>query len=105
VIALLLGTFIVHQFHSSETAKPPVINKKQRFWGSEAVQQSTFTFQSRRILEEGLKRYPKKAFRILSDTGIVTILPPEVADEIRNDDRFEFRGSNAKVRGGCWDMA
>lgn len=34
--------------------------------------------------------YPGQPFRIITDLGEVVILPPELADEIRNENRLSF---------------
>ncbi|KAI1877566.1 hypothetical protein JX265_003574 [Neoarthrinium moseri] len=44
-----------------------------------------------RLLQfSGQSKYPHQPFRLLTDWGEVIILPPEFADEIRNDPRLSF---------------
>jgi hypothetical protein len=42
--------------------------------------------------------YPGQPFRIITDLGEVVILPPELADEIRNEPKLSFSAAVAIVR-------
>jgi hypothetical protein len=41
--------------------------------------------------------YPGQPFRIITDLGEVVILPPELADELRNEPRLSFSAAVAIV--------
>lgn len=45
---------------------------------------------SREILAKARDLFPNEPFRLITDWGEVLILPPEFADEIRNDPRLSF---------------
>ncbi|KAI8648050.1 Gibberellin cluster-C20-oxidase [Fusarium sp. Ph1] len=49
-----------------------------------------FVKLSREILAKARSRFPDQPFRLITDWGEVLILPPEFADEIRNDPRLSF---------------
>lgn len=56
-----------------------------------------FTKNARAMLDDWFNQNPGKPASIYSEMGLVTILPPELANEIRNDPRLNFREFNHKV--------
>lgn len=56
-----------------------------------------FYLDGRQALEQASRQAPGKPFRMLGPGMLVTILPPEYADEIRNDKRLSFSTVVAKV--------
>lgn len=52
---------------------------------------------SREILAKARDLFPNEPFRLITDWGEVLILPPEFADEIRNDPRLSFSKAAMQV--------
>lgn len=52
---------------------------------------------SREILAKARNLFPDEPFRLITDWGEVLILPPEFADEIRNDPRLSFSKAAMQV--------
>lgn len=53
---------------------------------------------SKELLAKARGRYHCQPFRLLTDWGELLILPPEFADEIRNDAILSFMKVDTKVR-------
>jgi hypothetical protein len=53
---------------------------------------------SREILAKARDLFPDEPFRLITDWGEVLILPPDFADEIRNDPRLSFSKAAMQVR-------
>ena len=49
-----------------------------------------FVVNARQMIQEGFRVTGNKPFRVIADIGEVTVLPPENADEIRNDEHLSF---------------
>ncbi|UPK97445.1 hypothetical protein LCI18_008380 [Fusarium solani-melongenae] len=57
------------------------------------------------VLSEARKKYPGKLFRIITDLGDVVILPPDFADEIKNNPKFSFTAAFEQVRPPTCEIA
>lgn len=57
-----------------------------------------FIFGVRTILEKRIAEAPNEPYRILTDFGDMTILPPDYANEIRNSEDLSFDRVVEKVR-------
>ncbi|KAG8631785.1 hypothetical protein KVT40_000925 [Elsinoe batatas] len=68
----------------------PIVNNKKWYslFGQRA--KARFLAESKSLLEEARKRYPQQSFRILSNWGVLLVLPSSFADEIKNDQRLSF---------------
>lgn len=49
-----------------------------------------FILNAKTILKYAREKYSDKSYRVIGDVGEVIILPPQLAQHIRNDDRFDF---------------
>jgi hypothetical protein len=68
----------------------PLINPKKLLELSSYRAKRDFVVNARKMIQDGFARTGNKAFRVIADIGVVTVLPPENADEIRNDERLSF---------------
>ncbi|KAF2223851.1 P450 monooxygenase [Elsinoe ampelina] len=68
----------------------PIVNNKKWYSLSGRKAKARFLAESSFLLEEARKRYPQQPFRILSNWGVLLVLPSCFADEIRNDRRLSF---------------
>ncbi|KAF1921226.1 cytochrome P450 monooxygenase [Ampelomyces quisqualis] len=67
-----------------------LVNGKTAFELFNRRSKANFVKNAYGIISDRLQKVPGKPFRVLADVGEVTILPPEYAHQIRNDERFSF---------------
>ncbi|QGI82462.1 hypothetical protein CEK25_009191 [Fusarium fujikuroi] len=67
----------------------PLANPPDSLFGTGKTRRS-FVKLSREILAKARSLFPNEPFRLITDWGEVLILPPDFADEIRNDPRLSF---------------
>lgn len=94
VLALIVGTLYSYV---SRVDKIPLLNPTK--W-SELTQfrvKTDFRKNARVMLRDWFSQNPGKPASLNSEMGLVTVLPPELAGEIRNDPRLNFREFNHKV--------
>jgi len=94
MVSILAVTYILLY---SKTTVFDLVNGKTGYEISAARAKSNFLRNARKILSDRLNKVPGKPFRVLADIGEVTILPPDYAHEIRNDERFSFTKAAYKV--------
>ncbi|KAF2186179.1 cytochrome P450 [Zopfia rhizophila CBS 207.26] len=75
----------------------PIINEKRLLEFSDSRVKNEFVIHGRRMFETAVRSIPGRPFRIFSDSGLMTVLPPEYANEIRNDNRLSFGRHVAKL--------
>jgi hypothetical protein len=88
---------LFYALRSSNGSKLPIINDKRLFEFSDKRTKQNFVLNGRRLLREGLKTFGGKPFKILTDFGYATILPPEYANEVRSIDSLSHVRAIAKV--------
>jgi hypothetical protein len=88
---------LFYALRSSNGSKLPIINDKRLREFSDKRTKQNFVLNGRRLLREGLKTFGSKPFKILTDFGYATILPPEYANEVRNIDSLSHVRAIAKV--------
>ncbi|OTA94990.1 hypothetical protein M434DRAFT_20535 [Hypoxylon sp. CO27-5] len=98
IAATLFG--IVFYSHSKTKSNVPLINPKHLFEFSDNRAKQYFIKNSKSMIEGQFAKTPNKPFRVISDTGVATVLPPCLADEIRNDPRLNFGGFTKKAAPG-----
>ncbi|KAK1561294.1 cytochrome P450 [Colletotrichum navitas] len=84
VLLLSIVTTVLTQLRRP-SRKLPLVNKAPPldFFGSTPAQK--FTFNARRLFEEGRKKFPTQPYRMMTDVGEIIILPNEFAHDIRNE--------------------
>lgn len=76
----------------------PLINPRHLFEFTDNRAKQYFIKNSKSMIENQFAKTPDKPFRVISDTGVATVLPPCLANEIRNDPRLNFGGFTKKVK-------
>jgi hypothetical protein len=99
----LVSFAFFYTLRSSNGSKLPIINDKRLFEFSDKPTKQNFVLNGRRLLREGLKTFGGKPFKILTDFGYATILPPKYADEVRSIDSLSHVRAIAKVWLGGFD--
>ncbi|OJD18787.1 hypothetical protein AJ78_01194 [Emergomyces pasteurianus Ep9510] len=74
----------------------PLINPKRLFEFSDSRIKQEFVHNAIPMMEKGFVATGNKPFRVLADGGEITVLPPDVADEIKGDDRMSLRDFTRK---------
>jgi hypothetical protein len=95
--AALAVLFLFSLQASSSKARLPLLNPKKPFELLETGAKSVFLTESRGMLETWFHRHPDKAARVIGDAGEVIVLPPRLANEMRNDPRLSFAAWVRKV--------
>lgn len=75
-----------------------VVNPRKRFELTDSRVRREFIKDARGLLDGWFRDNPGRPVNINADIGVVTVLPPSMADEIRNDTRLSFTESTARVR-------
>ncbi|KAG9502202.1 hypothetical protein J7337_005027 [Fusarium musae] len=93
-IAIFVFTLLPWAIHFSrlglrEDSAIPLANPPNSLFGTGKTRRN-FVKLSREILAKARSLFPNEPFRLITDWGEVLILPPEFADEIRNDPRLSF---------------
>lgn len=87
VVICILGLLQEEDFPHTDY---PLQNPR-KFWDITAWKSKwDFIFGVRKILEKRIAEAPNEPYRILTDFGDMTILPPDYANEIRNSDDLSF---------------
>lgn len=87
---------------SSTTSALDLLNQKQIFEITSVRVKREFLEDAFRIITNRSKAIPGKSFRVIADVGEVTIIAPEYAHEIRNDERFSFTKAAFQVGSKHW---
>lgn len=98
IICLLLSWKVLSKsVGGPKVAGLPIVDQGQ--WWDVFNLQPKFNFylDGRRGLENAYQKACGKPFRMLGIGALVTILPPEYADEIRNDKNLDFSKVVSKV--------
>ncbi|GME22686.1 Cytochrome p450 [Neofusicoccum parvum] len=74
----------------------PIVNRKKGEWFNTAAK-DRMAKHSNRIMKEAYKKFGGKPFQVIGDTGPTIILPPHMAQEIRNDERLSFTHATERV--------
>lgn len=91
-------------FYSLKNSKSklPLVNPRKAFELSSARIKKEFIRNAPDIFEKGFALTGNKPFRVIADIGEVIILPPDLANEVRNDTRLSFSKFMYEVRNICY---
>ena len=98
LFAITLFGFVFYSRPGKAKSNVPLINPKHLFEFTDNRAKQYFIKNSKSMIENQFAKTPNKPFRVVSDTGVATVLPPCLADEIRNDPRLNFGGFTKKVK-------
>ncbi|KAG5818893.1 hypothetical protein H9Q74_001612 [Fusarium xylarioides] len=91
IFIFTLGPWVIRFFWPEwrKGSVVPLANPPESMFGTGKTRRS-FVKLSREILAKARSLFPDEPFRLITDWGEVLILPPDFADEIRNDPRLSF---------------
>lgn len=115
VFALLLPaivtTFICIRLRGLYTNDLPVLNPKNWWEFTNRRRRAEFIKEGKRLFTLGRQKYPDSPYKLYTDWGEVVVLPPECAEELKNDTRLEslpivreVRSSPRSTRLGTNDL-
>ncbi|OJD25220.1 hypothetical protein ACJ73_03415 [Blastomyces percursus] len=86
-------------FYTQQRRKPnvPLINPKRWFEFSDQRIKQEFVHNAIPMVEKAFTATGNKPFRVQGDSDEITVLPPNVANEIRNDDRLSFELNTSRI--------
>lgn len=97
VLALIVGgVFFVRFLTNNKTANFPLINPAPRFELVGKARKAHFNENSEKILAEGSAKANGGPFNLMTDSGLVAILPPEYIDLIRDEKGLSFTATVAE---------
>lgn len=75
----------------------PLMNEPPWFDFGGTRARRDFYQNGQKILMHAMERHGKKPFRLFTDLEDTTVLPPQYADELRNNDRLSPDGPRRRV--------
>ncbi|KAH8663815.1 cytochrome P450 [Ilyonectria robusta] len=96
VIAVAL-VLIIHRASQAPRSDVPLANPKKRPEFSRQRAKKDFVSHANRLVGDWFKTNPNKPMRLIADVEEITVLPPSLAQEIRNDKRLSFNQWTYKV--------
>ncbi len=100
LVTAFLFALLFYSFHGPKSGTPHLNPRGLlELTGNRSKQE--FVLGAREMLHAWFSTHPSKPIRVTSDFGEVTVLPPEMANAIRNDDRLSFSSWISKVCCPC----
>lgn len=97
-LAFTAALFLVFYYTSQgPRSNIPLANPKKGIYLSGQRAKKEFVSQANKLVCEWFKTNPNKPIRLIGDVKEVTVLPPSLAQEIRNDKRLSFNQWTFKV--------
>ena len=92
IVASIIATVIALLLRGSALTNVPAhfVNPKGFFELSQKRARDYYMANARKIMLDWFAKNPEKPYTVLTDTGFTTVLPPSMANEIRNDPRLDF---------------
>lgn len=100
-IPYLVATFVfvvlVYSLGSKPKSDAPLLNPRQPFELTDQRAKGVFYQQCRSLLRNWFESHPSEPAQLITDYGHVTVLPPSMANEIRNEPKLSFADFSADV--------
>lgn len=91
-VAGVISLLLLYSLVVPSRNKLPLVNPRTGFFGWSWTRPRTeFMWGSREMIRKGFDMTNGKPFRMFTNNGLMTVLGPELIDEIRNDARFNFQ--------------
>lgn len=101
IVTAFMFLLVVYSTTGQRKAKVPELNppkSRVRFPGYVGAEQAQdFERNSKDLMVEGRAKFPNQAYRLYSYLGDAVIVPPNLINEIRNEDSLDFQGSASIV--------
>lgn len=96
VVTALLALVLLYSFRGTKN-KVHMVNPKRLFELTTARAKKDYVVHGHRMLQDWFGANPSQPVRFNADFDELVVLPPSMADEIRNDPRLSFGHWSAKV--------
>ncbi len=93
-VTVLMVVIFIYSMQAPDRA---VLNPKRRFELTDTRPKKEFMAGIEGMLRKWFESNPDKPARVIGDLGVITVLPPNMANEIRNDERLSFTAWTDKV--------
>lgn len=90
ILASLIATAIALYLRISTSSRLPRINAKGAFEISDTRTKAVWMKDGANLIRDWFAKNPDKPVLVVTDSGPMTVLPPSMAQEIRNDSRLGF---------------
>ncbi|KAI1338392.1 cytochrome P450 [Xylariaceae sp. FL0016] len=92
IVAFLMVTVVALTFGSSKSHLKhlPILNPPKGYSITGLETKEQFLTSAKDLLNEARVKFPEQAVRVLTDLGDCVVLPPELADEVRNEPKVDF---------------
>lgn len=97
ILATFVFMFLVYSLGSTPKSDAPVLNPRQAFEFTDQRAKGIYYQQCRSLLRNWFDSHPNEPAQLITDYGHVTVLPPSMANEIRNDPKLSFADFSADV--------
>ncbi|KAH8895999.1 cytochrome P450 [Thozetella sp. PMI_491] len=77
----------------------PTLNPKGFFEFSATRAKKQFIVGAKEMMTNWFRAHPDKPARVIADVSTVTLLPPSLVNEMRNDERLSFQAFHANLPG------
>ena len=88
--AVLLAILALSTYRHFQKDNDAMLNPKSPWELTSSRAKQQFVRGAHQMLESWFKQNPHKPVRVMADLGEMKVLSPDLADEIRNDDRLSF---------------
>jgi len=100
--AVLLAVLVLSTYRHSQK-NDVMLNPKLPWELTSRRVRKEFMNGGQQMIDSWFKKNPRKSVQVIADVGVIKVLPPQMADEIRNEDRLSFSRSAFAV--GFVDIA
>lgn len=97
LVATFVFVILVYSLGSKPKSDAPLLNPRQPFELTDQRAKGVFYQQCRSLLRNWFESHPSEPAQLITDYGHVTVLPPSMANEIRNDPKLSFADFSADV--------
>lgn len=97
VLVTFVFIVLVYSLSSKPKSNAPLLNPRETFEFSDQRAKGVFYQDCRALLRNWFDSHPSEPAQLITDYGHVTVLPPSMANEIRNDPKLSFADFSADV--------
>ena len=87
--AVLLAVLVLSTYRHSQK-KDVMLNPNLPWELTSRRAKKEFISGAHQMIDSWFKKNPRKSAQVMADVGEMKVLPPHMADEIRNEDRLSF---------------
>ncbi|KAK2594258.1 hypothetical protein QQS21_008037 [Conoideocrella luteorostrata] len=92
ILVLVATTLLAIRVLTKPISNVPLVNPPNFFEVTATRRKLHALTSARSLLSKAYEEFPNKCFRFMAEFAEVVVLPPEFANDIRNDERFDFTG-------------